>query len=60
MFYQKGETPFLHWCKQHGVQNYADGLGMLVGQAAHAFFLWHGVLPEIAPVIEKLKQEMAQ
>ena len=60
MFYQKGDTPFLHWCKQRGVQHYADGLGMLVGQAAHAFFLWHGVLPEIAPVIEKLKQEMSQ
>ncbi|RPH24007.1 shikimate dehydrogenase [Buttiauxella warmboldiae] len=60
MFYQQGETPFLRWCIQHGVQHYADGLGMLVGQAAHAFFLWHGVLPEITPVIEKLKQEMTQ
>lgn len=58
MFYQKGMTPFLNWCTQHGVQHYSDGLGMLVGQAAHAFFLWHGVLPEISPVIEKLKQEM--
>ncbi|MGB7803675.1 shikimate dehydrogenase [Buttiauxella sp.] len=60
MFYQKGDTPFLLWCKQHGVQHSADGLGMLVGQAAHAFFLWHGVLPEITPVIEKLKQELSQ
>lgn len=59
MFYEKGLTPFLKWSAQHGVQYYADGLGMLVGQAAHAFLLWHGVLPEIAPVIEKLKQEMA-
>lgn len=60
MFYQKGLTSFLAWSTQHGVQNYADGLGMLVGQAAHAFLLWHGVLPEITPVIEKLKQEMAK
>lgn len=59
MFYQKGMTPFLSWCTEHGVEHYADGLGMLVGQAAHAFFLWHGVLPDISPVIEKLKQEMA-
>ncbi|WP_435928829.1 shikimate dehydrogenase [Dryocola sp. BD613] len=59
MFYQSGLTPFLSWSAQHGVQQYADGLGMLVGQAAHAFLLWHGVLPDIAPVIEKLQQEMA-
>jgi len=33
---------------------------MLVGQAAHAFQLWHGVMPEITPVITKLKQAMQQ
>lgn len=60
MFYQKGPTPFLSWCLQNGVQRYADGLGMLVGQAAHAFLLWHGVMPQTEPVIEALKQEMAQ
>lgn len=59
MFYQKGLTPFLTWCTRHGVHHYADGAGMLVGQAAHAVLLWHGVLPDIAPVIEKLKQELA-
>jgi len=37
----------------------ADGLGMLVGQAAHAVMLWHGVLPEVEPVIEKLKLELS-
>lgn len=58
MFYLKGMTPFLNWCAENGVQHYADGLGMLVGQAAHAFLLWHGILPEVAPVIEKLKLEM--
>jgi shikimate dehydrogenase len=58
MFYQKGLTPFLNWGVQHGVEHYADGLGMLVGQAAHAFLLWHGVLPDTAPVIDTLKQEM--
>ncbi|MEM8049802.1 shikimate dehydrogenase, partial [Morganella morganii] len=36
----------------------ADGLGMLAGQAAFAFRLWHGVLPDIAPVLTKLKQKM--
>lgn len=60
MFYQQGLTPFLHWCVDGGVQQYADGLGMLVGQAAHAFLLWHGKLPEIEPIIAALKQELAQ
>lgn len=55
MFYQKGDTPFLAWCRQHGAKQCADGLGMLVGQAAHAVLLWHGVLPEIEPVIEQMK-----
>ncbi|RPD93315.1 shikimate dehydrogenase [Candidatus Pantoea deserta] len=58
MFYQAGATPFLQWCQQQGAEQYADGLGMLVGQAAHAFSLWHGVMPEIAPVIAQLKQAM--
>ncbi|WEF28556.1 shikimate dehydrogenase [Klebsiella aerogenes] len=58
MFYQKGSTPFLQWCQQHGAKKHADGLGMLVAQAAHAVLLWHGVLPEIAPVIAVLHQEL--
>jgi shikimate dehydrogenase len=60
MFYQQGLTPFLLWCVDGGVRQYADGLGMLVGQAAHAFLLWHGKLPEIEPVIAALKLELAQ
>ncbi|WP_283011856.1 shikimate dehydrogenase [Cronobacter turicensis] len=60
MFYQKGLTPFLSWCQTQGATHLANGLGMLVGQAAHAVLLWHGVLPEVVPVIEKLKQELAQ
>ena len=59
MFYQAGATPFLYWCQLQGVTQLADGLGMLVGQAAHAFLLWHGVLPEITPVIAELKAELA-
>jgi shikimate dehydrogenase len=58
MFYQKGPTPFLRWCMAQGAQRCADGLGMLVGQAAHAVLLWHGRLPEIAPVIAVLHQEL--
>ncbi|MDU4232192.1 MAG: shikimate dehydrogenase, partial [Klebsiella grimontii] len=58
MFYQKGCTPFLALCQQHGATKCADGLGMLVAQAAHAVLLWHGVLPEIRPVIAALQKEL--
>lgn len=58
MFYQTGITPFLNWCKQQGAVHMADGLGMLVGQAAHSFLLWHNILPDVDPVIEILKREL--
>lgn len=60
MFYQKGSTPFLAWCQQNGAQRCADGLGMLVGQAAHSVLLWHGVLPDIESVIKQLQRELAE
>lgn len=58
MFYQTGATPFLTWVQQLGVTGYADGLGMLVGQAAHAFKLWHGVMPEVTSVLNQLRDEL--
>lgn len=58
MFYQRGITPFLAWCQAGGVRKMSDGLGMLVGQAAHSFLLWHGVLPNILPVIECLRASL--
>ncbi|WMQ73025.1 MAG: Shikimate dehydrogenase (NADP(+)) [Sodalis sp.] len=58
MFYQQCETPFIAWCRRQGVLHCADGLGMLVGQAASAFFIWHGVLPSVLSVLETLRAEL--
>lgn len=48
------ETPFMAQARKAGA-SVADGLGMLVEQAAEAFYLWHGVRPETRPVIEKIR-----
>ncbi len=49
------DTPFLQQARRCGART-ADGLGMLVEQAAEAFFLWRGVRPQTAPVIEMLRK----
>lgn len=48
------ETPFMQQAKANGAQ-VAGGLGMLVEQAAEAFYLWRGVRPQTAPVINMLR-----
>ncbi|GLS24574.1 shikimate dehydrogenase [Marinibactrum halimedae] len=54
MMYGKELTVFLKWAQQKGCNQLADGLGMLVGQAAESFRLWRGVMPEVVPVIKAL------
>jgi len=55
MMYGKGLTPFLEFAKAQGAAKLADGLGMLVEQAAESFFVWRGVRPATQPVIALLK-----
>ena len=52
--YAMTDTPFIAWAKQHGVRRAHQGWGMLVEQAAEAFFIWRGVRPDTEPVREKL------
>lgn len=58
MAYAAKPTPFLAWTRERGVNHVADGLGMLVEQAAESFKLWRGVMPNTQPVIQQLRDEM--
>ncbi|HUP92317.1 MAG TPA: shikimate dehydrogenase [Solimonas sp.] len=54
--YGKVHAPFRAWATEQGAAKIADGLGMLVEQAALAFELWRGVRPQTAPVLQELRR----
>lgn len=55
MMYGPTAEPFLAWAELHGATG-RDGLGMLVEQAAQAFSLWRGIVPDTAPVLDALRR----
>lgn len=58
MMYGADPTIFLNWAQNHGAAQIADGLGMLVGQAAEAFYLWRHIRPEVMPVINSIRRQL--
>ena len=58
MVYGAEPTPFVRWSAHHAAWAVADGLGMLVEQAAQSFYIWRGVRPETRSVINQLREAM--
>jgi shikimate dehydrogenase len=60
MVYGERARLFLAYSLANGAARAADGLGMLVEQAAESFFLWRGVRPVTVPVLAALRERDAE
>lgn len=55
LIYSDKPTAFMRWAREHGATGAADGMGMLIEQAAESFSLWRGVRPDTKPVFALLR-----
>lgn len=56
MVYGKRETPFLAFARTQGAGVLADGLGMLIEQAAESFFVWREIRPDTRAAFDALRK----
>ena len=55
LVYAKKKTPFIRWAKKNGANQVADGMGMLIEQAAYSFAFWFGEMPQTKNIRKELK-----
>jgi len=55
--YSNDPTAFVKWGLNHQAAKSLDGLGMLVEQAAEAFYIWRNIRPETEEIIALLNAE---
>jgi shikimate dehydrogenase len=59
MMYGATATPFMLQAQRDSAGNTSDGLGMLVGQAAESFYIWHGIRPDMTAVLTSLRTALS-
>jgi shikimate dehydrogenase len=57
LMYGSAARRFMDWARRLGAEP-RDGLGMLVEQAAEAFHVWRGVMPDTRPVLRQLREHL--
>ncbi len=55
LMYAPAATSFLRWAEAQGATRLADGLGMLIEQAAESFFIWRGIRPDTRAAFAALR-----
>ena len=55
MMYGQSGSPFRTFAEAQGAERFSEGLGMLVEQAAEAFYVWRGIRPDGKPVMDWLQ-----
>ncbi len=59
LVYAPEPTPFMELARRGGARQVADGLGMLIEQAAESYQVWRGTRPDTACVYEELRRLIA-
>ena len=56
--YSHEETAFIKHAKERGIDTVADGIGMLINQAALSFEIWTSILPPTSSTLNLLREEL--
>lgn len=59
MMYSAEATVFMRWARAQGARACADGLGMLIEQAAESFYIWRRCRPETGPLIAEIRRQIS-
>lgn len=60
MVYSREPTAFMRQATARGAGMSADGLGMLVGQAAESFRIWNDVMPDVEATLHALRMQLSE
>lgn len=60
LLYSDQDTPFMKWAKSKNAKHVVDGFGMLLEQAAEAFYLWRGKRPDTGMAYHYFRPELAR